>query len=98
MKAAMKPTHEEIAFYSYLIWENEGRPCGRAFDHWLQAEAQLKAEQKNKMSALLETKSLRSLAAPLNLVQNKKRTAPAKPKQPTSRKKAIPSYVEPVFA
>jgi hypothetical protein len=28
---------------AYAIWEREGRPHGRALDHWLQAEAELAA-------------------------------------------------------
>ncbi len=34
-------THHEIAMCAYGIWEQEGRPAGRALDHWLQAELQL---------------------------------------------------------
>jgi hypothetical protein len=37
------PTDEEIAQCAYLIWEREGRPAGRAKEHWLQAETQLTA-------------------------------------------------------
>jgi hypothetical protein len=37
------PTEEEIAQCAYLIWEDEGRPAGRAREHWLQAETQLLA-------------------------------------------------------
>jgi hypothetical protein len=37
------PTAEEIAHCAYLIWEREGRPVGRAKEHWLQAETQLLA-------------------------------------------------------
>ena len=42
-----KPTHEEIAACAQAIYEREGRPQGRALQHWLQAEAQLTA-QRNK--------------------------------------------------
>jgi hypothetical protein len=34
---------EEIARCAYLTWEAEGRPPGRALDHWLQAEDRLLA-------------------------------------------------------
>ena len=37
------PTDEEIAQCAFLIWEREGRPAGRAREHWLQAETQLMA-------------------------------------------------------
>jgi Protein of unknown function (DUF2934) len=36
-----EPTHHEIAVCAYCIWEQEGRPEGRALDHWMQAELQL---------------------------------------------------------
>ena len=38
-----KATEEEIAVCAYFIWEQEGKPLGRALDHWLQAELQLAA-------------------------------------------------------
>jgi hypothetical protein len=33
--------HAHTAEHAYYIWEKEGRPHGRAFDHWLRAEAEL---------------------------------------------------------
>ncbi|HEY5706253.1 MAG TPA: DUF2934 domain-containing protein [Terrimicrobiaceae bacterium] len=36
-------TDQEIAVCAYCIWEQEGKPEGRALDHWLQAEFQLTA-------------------------------------------------------
>ena len=38
-----KRAHEAIERCAYLIWEREGRPGGRAFEHWVQAEAELLA-------------------------------------------------------
>lgn len=35
------PTKDEIALCAYLIWEEEGRPPGKATEHWQQANAQL---------------------------------------------------------
>jgi hypothetical protein len=46
MKAHRKPTHDEIAACAHRIYESEGRPEGKAMEHWLQAEAQLIAEFK----------------------------------------------------
>lgn len=40
------PTQEEIAACAHRIYESEGRPQGKAMEHWLQAEAQLIAERK----------------------------------------------------
>jgi hypothetical protein len=45
-KAYRAPTHSEIAACAQLIYEREGRPEGKATEHWLQAEAQLIAERK----------------------------------------------------
>jgi hypothetical protein len=36
-------TQDQIALCAYFIWEQEGKPLGRALDHWLQAELQLAA-------------------------------------------------------
>jgi len=46
IKAELEPSHEEIAAYAQSIYEQEGRPEGKAVEHWLQAEAQLTAERK----------------------------------------------------
>jgi hypothetical protein len=35
------PKHAEIAVRAYHIWEEEGRPHGRDFDHWLKAEQEI---------------------------------------------------------
>jgi len=50
-KAFQKPTHEEIAACARHIYEMEGRPEGKAVEHWLEAEAQLIAERKAKAAA-----------------------------------------------
>lgn len=36
------PSHDAIALCAMTIWEAEGRPQGRAVEHWLQAEARLR--------------------------------------------------------
>jgi hypothetical protein len=36
--------HERIKRHAYLLWEQEGRPEGRAEEHWRQAAAELRAE------------------------------------------------------
>jgi len=38
-------TREQIAMCAYYTWEAEGRPEGRAGEHWLQAELQLCADR-----------------------------------------------------
>ena len=42
------PEPYEIAYCAYLIWEKEGRPIGRAREHWLQAETQLLATRAHE--------------------------------------------------
>ena len=39
----LKRVHETIERCAYLIWEQEGRPGGRALENWTQAEAELLA-------------------------------------------------------
>ena len=46
MKSYQQPTHEEISAVARQIYEREGRPEGRAMQHWLQAEKQLISERK----------------------------------------------------
>ena len=33
----------DIAACAHMIWEKEGKPCGRDVEHWLQAETLLRA-------------------------------------------------------
>ena len=35
---------DAIRLRSYLIWQQEGCPAGKALSHWLQAKAELEAE------------------------------------------------------
>ena len=37
-------SEEAIRKRAYHIWEREGRPQGRDFEHWLQAQVELEAE------------------------------------------------------
>jgi hypothetical protein len=39
-------SEEAIRQRSYEIWQREGRPEGRAVEHWLQAKVELENEQK----------------------------------------------------
>jgi hypothetical protein len=36
-----KLSHDDIAFAAYCLWENEGRPQGRDWEHWFRAEGLL---------------------------------------------------------
>ena len=49
------PSEDEIRVRSYLIWEREGCPEGKAEEHWLRAKAELDAEfEANWRAASLE--------------------------------------------
>lgn len=37
---------ERIRERAYEIWEREGRPADKSLEHWLQAEAEITAEEK----------------------------------------------------
>lgn len=39
---AMTITYEQIAQRAYEIWNKEGRPDGKAHEHWLRAEQELR--------------------------------------------------------
>jgi hypothetical protein len=62
-KTYRPPTHEEIAACARRIYETEGRPEGKATEHWLQAEAQLVAERKAQ-AGILPAKTPLKPAAP----------------------------------
>ena len=40
-----KMTEEEVRLRSYFIWEREGRPMGRSWEHWFRAKEELIAER-----------------------------------------------------
>jgi hypothetical protein len=44
----IQPDENQIANRSYLIWEKEGRPDGKALDHWLRAQDELAAEAASR--------------------------------------------------
>lgn len=44
-------TEAEIGLRAYQIWEAEGKPHGKDFDHWLKAEAELAAARAKKPAA-----------------------------------------------
>lgn len=41
-------SEEAIRERSYTIWEQQGRPEGKAIEHWLQAKGELEAERQPK--------------------------------------------------
>jgi hypothetical protein len=49
--AQTDPSEDAIRLRSYFIWEREGRPVGKALDHWLRAKAELEAELEAEVRA-----------------------------------------------
>ena len=45
-------SEDRIRERSHQIWLREGRPEGRALDHWLMAEAELRTEQSRHLRVL----------------------------------------------
>ena len=68
MNKSAKPHHaltpEEIAACAYEIYEREGRPEGRDFDHWLAAEAQLSAQRTQSARSNITAPTARSAPTP----------------------------------
>ena len=42
------PTHEQIARKAREIWQAKGCPLGKDTQNWLEAEVQLRAEQRSR--------------------------------------------------
>ncbi|MCS1408692.1 MAG: hypothetical protein M2R45_01868 [Verrucomicrobia subdivision 3 bacterium] len=84
-------THQEIAHYAYLLWEEAGCPHGRDVEFWVKAEnilhAGIAASGVAQVSAV-------ALAARATAVPRKKTSAPrkktAKPFKTTKTEKAKP--------
>jgi len=47
------PSEQAIAAQAYAVWEAAGRPHGRAVEHWLAAEAQLRKAAELRQASRL---------------------------------------------
>ena len=45
-KAKITRNEADIALRAYQIWEEEGKPDGKDFEHWLKAEAEVATPRK----------------------------------------------------
>lgn len=63
---------EAIKERAYHIWVREGRPHGRDFEHWVQAQVELEAELPQRNGAAAKAKP----AAPRRTAAVKAATAP----------------------
>jgi hypothetical protein len=52
--------HEQrVRERAYRIWEREGRPDGKSVEHWMQAEAEIVAEEQGlEQEAELESEGV----------------------------------------
>lgn len=48
-------SEEAMRQRSYEIWQREGRPEGRALEHWLRAKAELECEQQQPAKPKFQT-------------------------------------------
>jgi hypothetical protein len=74
---------EAIKERAYHIWIREGRPHGRDFEHWVQAQVELEAEQSIGNGA-----APKKAAAPRRPVAAKAAPKPAKASDKPARKPA----------
>lgn len=63
MNGHTESSSSSIASRAHEIWEKEGRPEGRAQEHWLKAEKELKVPAK-KAKAASKSKKAASKSAP----------------------------------
>jgi len=66
--------HEAIAQRAHEIWENEGRPEGRAMEHWLRAVSELKAQNNGEPDELQTAKPRAGRRTPLRTSQKRFQT------------------------
>ena len=72
-------SEDAIRERAYQIWEREGRPHGRDFEHWVMAQVEIATQRANGSAATVATRE-RGAAAP-----KAKSTAPAKPAAVSTR-------------
>ncbi len=60
----MSDINEEIAVAAYYIWEAEGRPDGRADEHWAMACARIMPVKKTVAKKASAPKAVKSKTAP----------------------------------
>lgn len=73
---------ETIRLTAYRIWEQQGRPDGQDFVHWLQARDELAPAQTDGLSGSIE-----SNVTPPTPDRSKRQTAPSSAAQKTRSKK-----------
>jgi Protein of unknown function (DUF2934) len=54
MPARDRPSEQVVRETAYFIWEREGRPDGRDWDHWLRAAAGVRARHDHEDAEPME--------------------------------------------
>lgn len=100
MNKNIKEDHIRVA--AYYIWEQEGRPDGKAEECWIKACEQLLAPKKKKTTTAKKTavKETKTVAKPAITIKAEAKKEPAKPcakkacaKSTATAKKAKPAGV-----
>ncbi len=90
MQTQIQLKHDEIARRAYQIWQAAGCPSGRDREHWLQAEAELRAKYQGRQKPAAS--SLSHSPAPVPV----KAGTPAKAEAPVPAARAVEtSHVAP---
>jgi hypothetical protein len=71
---ATQPSRDDISKRALEIWEEEGRPEGRALEHWTRAEKELSSRQNGQTETTGAPNSSNPMA--------KKQSAPKQTAQP----------------
>jgi hypothetical protein len=78
---------------AYEIWDREGRPHGKALEHWHQAVAEIAREEKKATKAKVTgakkktAKAKKAAAKPAATARTAGAKSPAKPKKAATKKK-----------
>jgi hypothetical protein len=57
-------TNDQIARRAYELWERDGRPEGKATEHWFQAEAMLRSPQTTTVERTGPAETLKTRRPP----------------------------------
>jgi hypothetical protein len=69
--------HQRIKLRAYLIWEQEGRPEGRAEEHWRRAETEVAGSSSARARPARASTSVRPVKEPDGSAVNAARHAAA---------------------
>jgi hypothetical protein len=74
-------SNDAVRERAYQIWEREGRPHGRDFEHWVRAQVELTVEARSNSN------NPKKSAAPTRSRSTAARATPAKASKPAAARK-----------